>query len=111
MSLTKLEDSDLKEGAKAAKAKIEELFKKHSYFWSTIAPVALLLNPTIEDYGALLTSDLVEKSKNIITNKMRKYPEYSAEVNVHPLSARISNFQKNKDEDEDEKNTGCPVDI
>ena len=42
---------------------------------------------------------------------MRKYPEYSAEVNVHPLSARISNFQKNKDEDEDEKNTGCPVDI
>lgn len=49
ISLTKLEDSDLKEGAKAAKAKIEELSKKHSYFWSTIAPVALLLNPTIEE--------------------------------------------------------------
>ena len=60
------------QGAKCARNKIKELQKKHSNFWNTIAPAALLLNPSLP-YNNWLTPNEVSQAKSFIIGKMKKY--------------------------------------
>lgn len=67
-----LKKTVFQQGAKCARNKIKELQKKHSNFWNTIAPAALLLNPSLP-YNNLLTPNEVSQAKSFIIGKMKKY--------------------------------------
>lgn len=52
--------------------KIDELKKKHSHFWNCIAPIALLLNPSVP-FDLFLSKEEISRAKNSIIKKMEKY--------------------------------------
>lgn len=99
--LSKLENTDLKDGVSNALIKIEELKKTHRFFWDNIAPMALILNPSIEDIEQLLTNEQIEDAKRIIQTRMKKYPAYSQKQQKQQSISRFSQFQKKSHEDEE----------
>lgn len=99
--LTKLENTDFELGVSNAQKKIEELKNIHFYFWNKICPMALLLNPQIEDFSKLLTIEQINESKRIILNKMTKYPPFKSvniESNDTYISLRNEMFKKDDDD-------------
>ena len=62
-TFSELEGSDFRDAVIDAKRKIKELSTTHEYFWNTIASVAVLLNPQIENYNLILSSDKIKAAK------------------------------------------------
>lgn len=61
-----------KDDAKSARQKINELQLKHFVFWNHIAPMALLLTPSIP-YSKLLSHNEISTAKSRILKRMEKY--------------------------------------
>lgn len=91
---SELDSSDFKDGASCALKKIKELSKLHEYLWNNIGPIALLLNPQIEDYRELLTSEQIEAAKKCIISRMRKYPEAKQQQNISRQPSKYDKFKK-----------------
>lgn len=72
---TELETSEFGEAATKAKDKISIYKKTYQYFWNVIAPIAVILNPKIEEYKLLLTQEQIKSSKKEIERRMKNYPE------------------------------------
>ena len=87
--LSEFEHTDFKDGAIKAKEKIKELRSTHCFFWNCFCPIALLLNPQIEDIKRLLTTEEIEDSKRIIRTRMKKYPAYSKQQQQQDQSSRL----------------------
>ena len=64
---------------------------KHSLFWNSIAPIALILNPAVP-YDMLLTSQQVDIAKNAIIKRKKKYEPIS--VNESSKSEQPSFMKK-----------------
>lgn len=67
-----LKNTVFKDAAKCARNKINELQHKHSIFWNNIAPIALLLTPSIP-YTKLLSTSEISTAKSRIIKRMEKY--------------------------------------
>ena len=57
------------EAATKAKEKISIYKKNYQYFWNVIAPIAVILNPKIEEYKLLLTQEQIKASKKEIERR------------------------------------------
>lgn len=66
---TDVENTDLRNGSIAAKKRIDDLSRTHSFFWNSISPIALILNPQIEDYKRLLTTDQIDIAKKTLSKE------------------------------------------
>ncbi|KAK8835293.1 hypothetical protein M9Y10_017582 [Tritrichomonas musculus] len=71
---TELETTDFREAVLMAKEKIKEYKSIHWYFWDIITPIAVLLNPQIEEYSLLLTTEQIDDAKKEIERRMKNYP-------------------------------------
>ena len=60
--LNELLSTKFQKAAEAANKKIDELKDNHYQFWNVIAPMALLLNPSVP-YNLLLTKEEVSRAK------------------------------------------------
>lgn len=79
-----LEKTDFGNAANMAIGKINKLKDDHSYFWQTIATIALLLNHSVP-FDLLLTSEEITKAKNSIISQMKKYESKNIEISsTHP---------------------------
>lgn len=83
-SFNELVKTDFSTAANKALDKIKDLKNSHSYFWNTICPIALLLNPSVP-FNLLLTSSQISSAKNSILKRMQKYESNKSDnYNDHP---------------------------
>ena len=77
------------QASKCAREKINELFKTHSQFTKEIAPMALLLNPSVP-FDKLLKPNEILTAKSLIIERMEAY-----EVNNNKATRKIqANLKK-----------------
>lgn len=99
---TDLETSDFRDAAIMAKEKINEYKKIYWYFWDVICPIAVLLNPRIEEYKLLLNEEQIEASKREIERRMSYYTYMESEEEEYDSEeSRVSLFKKNDNEEKE----------
>ena len=101
---TDLETSDFRDAAIMAKEKINEYKKIYWYFWDVICPIAVLLNPRIEEYKLLLNEEQIEASKREIERRMSYYTYKESEEEEEEYDSeesRVSLFKKNDNEEKE----------